>query len=1059
MQTWRSFGLWCGVFVGLAASQPSTAGAQLCPAVTGLTLTCGNGTCDLGESGTTCVADCVDPNTRAVGYYSQYSNCPESLIYRPQSVPELQLAVRELVAQNRRVKLMGSGHSTAGNFCSEGGVIITEGLDTISEIEPWNGQETVVVEAGVTFTELTDHLAARGKWLGYTVVGYGPINVLGGIATGVHGSRVDGTSSLSSRILELDLVRPDGTIVTRSAANSTPDEWRALRASLGALGGMVRARLAVDDITNLRGYSEQIPVTQTIVTADLDALTAGCDYAFLMFYPGNDQWVRFCGEETTDPVTHPGAVNHLFSPDVTPFEADFFQTSAQLSACTPGLEPFFEGQAMQRMAESPICIPDGAGGCDRVNDAVGPGHRMLTIDRFPETQPRFSQYDFEVSVRYQDAAAILQYIDDRFDADGRAMPLVGTVVRFDEVRDDTLFGANSLRDGLAVGDRLVHIEMPFYHPYGFTAAQLADYSRPYTDVMHWVAATYPHAQFHFGKNTAALFGDAAHRANTASRLARFQAVVDAWDPYGVFANDYLETIGITWPHDGERFSSVYITGDVATAAHTRTGTLFAIKSQSSGRCMTMIGEPGLILDGSIFGIHPGETRGCERALVEEDPRQRFFVRDVASGQFVQTLEPNRRYTIHPEDDPYIQCLDSLWGLDYRFAGCNGSTAQQFQLAFDGNGRARIIAMNNPTFGCMSDLPLSDAVGAAYCTPFGNPSNLRWSFLPVGTRQMPRVAGVGGDPYWIDRLAIEGLDLATVSSMSVADLAAWIDDDDFVVYRQRVVDNASGAPAPGFRVCSVGPDGAPLHGADGRELACAYTDSSGYYTMLGLARNIDVAHTIARKGYLQAAIVFSTTYSGGHFEQEYSGTASLVASSLGLSIDPRFPFTCGHGRRAGYGDAALTVVDETDPVGSRGYGTIEAGDYAGNGTGGATFTIYGDDGSGTFSIAYPDLVGNQPFFGAPGPDGIPDGLKYLGPSTNPLLGGSEVPTNDRVDTYATYGGAMVFSMPDGIYEAEVHHPDPSVSCYPGLDAWAGSTPDRARFTIYEGYLSDVRFFCE
>lgn len=1057
MRTLLCFGLCFGVsFVtATGALQPTRASAQVCPAVTTLTLTCGDGTCGVGESEGTCAVDCMDRNARAVGYYAEYATCPPSLIYRPETVAELQLAVRELVAQNRRVKFMGTGHSTAGNFCSDGGVIITEGLDHISEIEVVGGVETVVLEAGVTFTELTDHLAARGKWLGYTVVGFGPINVLGGVATGVHGSYTHGTSALSSRIVSLDLVRPDGTIVTRDASNSTPDEWRALRANLGALGGVVRARLTVDPIVNLRGFSEEIEVTQAIVTEDLDALITGCDYAFLMFYPGNDEWVRFCGEETTDPVTDPGAVNYLFSPDVTPFEASFFQTTAQLSACTPGLEPFFESQALTRMAESPICIPDGAGGCNRVNDAVGPGHRMLTIDAFPETQPRFSQYDYEFSVRYEDAAAILNYIDERFDEDGRGMPLVGTVVRFDEVRDDTLFGANALRPGLAVGDRIVHIEMPFYRPYSFSPSQLADYTAPYDDVMSYVATNYPEAQFHFGKNTSALMGMPAHRALTTTRLARFQSVVDAWDPYGVFSNDYLENIGLTWPHRGENFASIYITGDVATSAHTRVASVFAIQSRSSNRCLTMAGEPGLFLDGSIFGVHSATTTGCAGALTEENPRQRFLVRDVASGQFVDGLERNRRYTIHPEDNPFAMCLDSISGLTYRFAACNGSTAQQFKLELDGSGTGRVVAQNNTTFGCMNDMALVDGVNATLCTPWGNPSNLRWSFIEVDTRTMPRVAGMGGDPYWVDRLAIEGLDLATVSAATLPSLAARIDDSDYVVYRQRVVDNVSGAPAPGFEVCALDADGLPLHGADGRAFACAFTDANGYYTMLGLPSNEDLMTVTSHKGYLQSAIVFSTTYEDW-FEQEYTGTGSFAAASLGLNIDYRFPFTSGYGVRPGYGDLSLTVLNETDPVGSRGYGVTEVGDYAGNGTGGATFAVFVDDGSGTFSIPYPDLVGNRPLIPS-GPDGIADGMKYLVLSTNPLFGGSEVPSNTAVATNAPYGGALMFSLPDGVYEAEVHHP--SLSCYPGLDAWPGVHADRARFRIVEGHMSDVRFFCE
>jgi hypothetical protein len=75
MRPWMCFGLCFAVSLVAGAFVPAAAEAQACPAVTSLTLTCGDGTCGVGESATSCVTDCVDRNARAVGYYGEYSNC------------------------------------------------------------------------------------------------------------------------------------------------------------------------------------------------------------------------------------------------------------------------------------------------------------------------------------------------------------------------------------------------------------------------------------------------------------------------------------------------------------------------------------------------------------------------------------------------------------------------------------------------------------------------------------------------------------------------------------------------------------------------------------------------------------------------------------------------------------------------------------------------------------------------------------------------------------------------------------------------------------------------
>src|SRR5687768_11113905 len=82
---------WVGVSLGTCVVVTG-ADAQLCPAVTTLTLTCGNGSCDLGETEATCTSDCADPRERALGYFAEYASCARSDVFFPKNLHELQLA-------------------------------------------------------------------------------------------------------------------------------------------------------------------------------------------------------------------------------------------------------------------------------------------------------------------------------------------------------------------------------------------------------------------------------------------------------------------------------------------------------------------------------------------------------------------------------------------------------------------------------------------------------------------------------------------------------------------------------------------------------------------------------------------------------------------------------------------------------------------------------------------------------------------------------------------------------------------------------------------------------
>src|SRR4051794_22360400 len=86
--------------------------------------------------------------------------CAPSAIERPGSEAEVVDVVQRAVADGRRVKVVGSGHSFTPIACTDGHLVDIGRLDRVLHHDVDAG--TVTVEAGVTLAALCDELDARG---------------------------------------------------------------------------------------------------------------------------------------------------------------------------------------------------------------------------------------------------------------------------------------------------------------------------------------------------------------------------------------------------------------------------------------------------------------------------------------------------------------------------------------------------------------------------------------------------------------------------------------------------------------------------------------------------------------------------------------------------------------------------------------------------------------------------------------------------------------------------------------------------------------------------------
>jgi FAD/FMN-containing dehydrogenase len=540
------------VFAGLLAVRSSYAGEASCPAWTLLTLTCESGTCDrwLGETPANCPSDCLDGRNHVKPYYGLAASCPQTTVYRPTTVEEAQRAMRWSVRLGRRVRAVGTVHTGSKAVCVENGnVITTEHLTRILGLEIYEEQETVHVEAGAHIWDIAEYLHARGKALGYNIPGYGDISIGGFLAVGGHGSNAFGSSTISSLVVSIDKMTPEGHIVTFDAGNTSPELWSALRADMGMLGMTVRIRLRVRDQFNVRQKILRLPGAEVFRPGGMKKIAEQCEFMFASYYHSVDRLDVTCGRETTDPVTAEDARMTLFIPDIPPLLELLAIPGFQWAACYPETGRRFESLLYLFRQMNPwIQWTAEDGTPHRGDEGVGYSHRMVQTTFRGLDRRKFSNRDWEVAIPEPEIDAALAYMKTKLHEHQLYNPAIGVVIRADRANRDTLL-ASSAADGLVPeGARIYHVEFPMYWPYAFSPDQLAERERPYAEMLRYLIERH-RARPHLGKNREDLFSDPATLAANAERRALFQRLIDRMDPTGVFANELLRQSGFSWPDE------------------------------------------------------------------------------------------------------------------------------------------------------------------------------------------------------------------------------------------------------------------------------------------------------------------------------------------------------------------------------------------------------------------------------------------------------------------------------------------------------------------------------
>jgi glycolate oxidase FAD binding subunit len=167
----------------------------------------------------------------------------------PRSVDELARAIRDLSVAQRAFAIVGGGTELGlGNAPRALDTVVrTTHLNRIVDYAPED--QTVTVEAGVTFEQLDRALAEHGQMFPLDVVDRARVTVGGAIATNAFGRRRVRYGTIKDLILGVEIVRPDGTpsrgggkVVKNVAGFDLP---KLMVGALGSLGAIATATFRV----------------------------------------------------------------------------------------------------------------------------------------------------------------------------------------------------------------------------------------------------------------------------------------------------------------------------------------------------------------------------------------------------------------------------------------------------------------------------------------------------------------------------------------------------------------------------------------------------------------------------------------------------------------------------------------------------------------------------------------------------------------------------------------------------------------------------------------------
>ena len=270
-------------------------------------------------------SDSVAPVTWA--NWAGDQRCEPAAIETPRDEAAVAEIVRRAREAGQTVRVAGAGHSFSDLVPTDGVLLRLDSLSRVLDADRSSG--LVRVQAGITLHALGPRLAEHGLGL----ENQGDIDaqtLAGALSTATHGTGAR-FCNLSANVVGMRLVDGQGEVVELS----DPEDLRAARVSLGALGVITEVTVRCVPLYGLDRVDEPRPIPE--VLGELDALVEAHDHFELFAFPHTQTTMVRRTERVGAGVTPTPAWRAAFQEEV--LENAILGTFSRIGRRRPGATP------------------------------------------------------------------------------------------------------------------------------------------------------------------------------------------------------------------------------------------------------------------------------------------------------------------------------------------------------------------------------------------------------------------------------------------------------------------------------------------------------------------------------------------------------------------------------------------------------------------------------------------------------------------------------------------------------------------------------------------------
>jgi sugar-1,4-lactone oxidase-like protein len=172
--------------------------------------------------------------------------------FLPENTDDVQAIVKRAIAENRKVRVVGAGHSWTAVAATPDFMVSLDKLNRFVHADKDTLQ--VTVQGGIRLKHLHTLLEQNGLAM-QNIGSISEQSIAGAISTGTHGTGLD-FQVLASQVLAIKLVNGKGEVVTLHKGD---EDFNAAAVSLGCLGIITEVTLQCMDLYHVEEVAEPVP--------------------------------------------------------------------------------------------------------------------------------------------------------------------------------------------------------------------------------------------------------------------------------------------------------------------------------------------------------------------------------------------------------------------------------------------------------------------------------------------------------------------------------------------------------------------------------------------------------------------------------------------------------------------------------------------------------------------------------------------------------------------------------------------------------------------------------